>query len=224
MFNKLLVKTFMATALSALFAAAPLSAATFTFTGEVTTTIGPSAVLGTPSLPPSGTEGTVELLINDTDSSLTIFDDFNVREFATVSLDVPGWISGSMTNNPDPFDYFDISATSFAFGSYGPTSVATDNGAFILPQAFHSFRVNFGASVAATPNSIGDLVTALSVPGASGFFSHELEVGGSGFIHTRVEFPASPVPSIPLPASAWLLLVGLGTFRLVRDKKVQSSA
>ena len=195
-------------------AAAPLSAATFTFMGEVTSTNGPSATPGVPSLPGLGTAGTIELNIDDSDPSLTIFDGFDVRIFASVSLDVPGWITGSMTNNPNPGDFFQVSDTHLAFGSYGPTSVATDNGAFILPSARHSFRVDFGATAPATPVTIGDLVTALSAPGATGFFSHELE-GSPGFIFTRVEFPAS-TPEIPLPASAWLLLAGLAGLRVIR--------
>ena len=121
-----------------------------------------------------------------------------------------------MTNNPNPSDFFQVSDSHLAFGSYGPTSVATDNGAFVLPNARHSFRIDFGAVAPATPTTIGDLVMALSEPGASGYFSHELE-GSAGFIHTRVEFPAS-TPAVPLPASAWMLLMGLVGLGVMRRR------
>ena len=217
MFKTLISKSILPVLAAALLAAAPASAATFTFMSEVTTSIGPSMTPGTPSLPPPGTLGTVELEINDSDPSLTIFDGFDVRVFATASVDVPGWISGSMVNNPNPFDFFQITAESLAFGSYGPTSVAEDNGAFILPNGRHSFRVNFGTPAAAVPVTIGDLVTALNAPGATGFFSHELE-GSPGFIFTRVEFPAT---EIPLPASAFLLLAGLAGLGTVRARRTK---
>ena len=42
-----------------------------------------------PSLPGLGTAGTIELNIDDSDPSLTIFDGFDVRIFASVSLDPP---------------------------------------------------------------------------------------------------------------------------------------
>lgn len=201
----------------ALLTGAPVSAATFTYLSEVTISNGPSVTAGTPSLPPVGTPGTIELNIDDSNPGLSIFDGFNVRIFADASVDVPGWITGSMTNNPDPSDFFQVTTTSLAFGAYGPTSVADANGAVILPNGRHSFRVNFGAPVLSTPATIGDLVTALNAPGATGFFSHELE-GSPGFVFTRVEFPATS--EIPLPASAWLLLAGLAGLRALRGKRL----
>jgi len=205
-----------ATLVAGLLTAAPLSAATFTFNAEVTNSNGPSMTPFVPSLPPIGTAGTVELEIFDADPTLTIFDGFDVRIVAEASVDVPGWISGSMLNNPNPADFFQVTDSYLAFGSYGPTSVAEDNGAFILPNARHSFRIDYGAPVLATPVTVGDLVTALSAPGASGYFSHELE-GQPGFIFTRVEFPAS-TPQVPLPASAWFLMVGLAGLGVMRRR------
>ncbi len=219
MFQRHSISAFLTALITAGLLATPLAAATFSFTSAVTSSDGPSATPGVPSLPPVGTAGTIELVIDDSIPGLSIFDGSgDARIFASVSVDVPGWISGSMINNPNPADFLDISTSSFAFGAYGPTSVVQGNGDVLLPQGRHSFRVDFGAPVLSTPTTIGDLVTALSAPGASGFFSHELERDAGGFIFTRVEFPAS-TPEIPLPASAWLMIAGLAGLGLFRRRK-----
>ena len=209
-----LFPAFLAALFGAVLIATPLAAATFTFVSEVTVSSGPSATPGTPSLPPVGTVGSIDLTIDDSNPALALFSgvgDPNV--VASASVTVPGWISGAMTNTV--FDSFTVTDSYFSFGAYGPSSVAVDNGATIQPSSFHVFRVNFGAPLLAAPTTTGELVAAISAPGASGFFSHELDLSGDGFIVTRVSFPAS-VAAVPLPASAWLLglaLLGMGALR-----------
>lgn len=197
-------------------AVAPLAvqAATFSYDGVVTISEGPAATPDDPDLPPLGTAGMVELVIDDSDPSLAIFNGFNVAEVFSVSVDVPGFVSGSMDNNPDPSDFFAITTEYLAFGAYGPTAINDPGSAVILPNGRHSFRIDFGAALSDVPTTIGEVVAALNIPGASGYFSHELE-GSPGFIFTRVAFE---VPPVPLPASAWLLLAAVGSVGVARRR------
>lgn len=212
---KTTILTLAAATLLGAFTTQTLEAATFSYDGLVTITEGPAVTPDDPDLPPLGTAGMVELVIDDSDPTLSIFNGFNVAEVFSVSVDVPGFVSGSMDNNPDPSDFFSITAEYLAFGAYGPTAIVDPGTAVILPSARHSFRIDFGAALSDVPTTIGEVVAALNIPGASGYFSHELE-GSPGFIFTRVAFEPSPVP---LPASAWLLLAALGSVGMAKRRR-----
>lgn len=201
------IRNFLAVLIASAVLAGPAVAATFTYDAAVTSSIGAAVGPDDPNLPPIGTAGTVELVIDDSDPNAAIFDlGFNVIQAFTASVVVPGYISGTMLNNPNPADFFSLTTEYLAFGSYGPTSIDDPGSAFFLGNARHSFRVTFGSVLSDIPTTVGEVVAALNLPGASGFFSHELE-GSPGFIQTRVEFPVAPVP---LPASVWLMLAALG--------------
>ncbi|MEM7752232.1 MAG: VPLPA-CTERM sorting domain-containing protein [Pseudomonadota bacterium] len=201
---------------------AALQAATFNFMGTVTDTEGPAMMAGDADLPPLGAAGAIQLNIDDSDPTLGLFTGMGFAPtpgIASVSLTVPGFIAGSMVNNvPDPFEFFQVSDSHFAFGAYGPTSINDPGSEFFLSTGRHSFRVDFGSTQVAAPTTVGELVTALNGPGATGFFSHELE-GSPGFVFTRVEFPAT---EIPLPASAFLLLGAFGGLLAMKRRRLSA--
>lgn len=213
-----ILKSVFLAAITGLLTAGAVSAATFSFTGAVTDSNGPAVMASDPDLPPVGTLATVELNIDDSNPADLIFSmGFSVIQAFEAKVTVPGYIAGSMTNNPNPIDFFQITADHLAFGAYGPSSIVDPGSQSFFPNGRHSFRIDFGATAPAVPTTVGDVVAALNAPGASGFFSHELDVQGGGFIFTRVEFPAD-VSEVPLPASGIMLFMALGGFGWVARK------
>lgn len=211
-----ILHTCLAAGLALASLSAPALAATFTYGGSVTISSGPGAGPDDPDFPPLGTAASVTLTVDDSDPNAALITGFDVIEAFSASVSVPGYLSGSMDNNPNPADFFQITTEYLAFGSYGPTSVDNPGTAFFLPNARHSFRIYFGSVLSDVPTTVGEVVAALGLDGASGFFSHETE-GSLGFTHTRIEFEAAPVP---LPASAWLLLAALGAVGGVARRRV----
>lgn len=211
-------KTIALAACAAFATAGSLHAAVFSYDGMVTSSLGPAVAVGDPNLPPIGTLGTVELYINDTNPLTPIFDGFDVVESFRASVDVPGFISGSMVNNPNPSDFFSLTTEFLAFGSYGPSAITDPGTETFLPSARHSFRIEFGATLGSVPTTVGEVVAALSLPGVTGYFSHELE-GSPGFLLTRVSF-TDDVSAVPLPASAWMLIAALGAMGAARRRRV----
>ncbi len=193
-------------------------AATFTYNGAVTSSRGPAVIPTDPDFPAIGTAGTIDLMIDDGVPGLSIFDMGGlVPQVFTVSLTVPGSISGSMINNPEPIDFFYVDNEVLAFGAYGPTSIVDSGGQPYNAYGRHSFRVNFGTALVSTPTTIGELVSALNAPGAFGYFSHEIDFQSElGIEHTRVDFPAAVVP---VPATGFLLLGGLMGLALLRRRR-----
>ncbi len=186
--------------------AGPASAATFTYDGEVIFT---EPTIGGAVLAPLGTPGTVVLNIDDSNPSLPVDDPIDFPEEFMASVNVPGFITGSMMSDESFLGTFEATATTLHVSGYGPTTIADPGSAVFLSEAFHVFRVSYGTPLASAPTTIGEVVAALAAPGAIGFFSHELEADAGGFIRTRVGF-TDPPSEVPLPATVWLMLAALG--------------
>ena len=71
------------------------------------------------------------------------------------------------------------------------------------------------------PLTVGELVLALTDPGMSGYFSHEMDRQGGGFFVTRVDFSSS-MSAVPLPGSLPLMLTAL-LAGVARDGRLTSA-
>jgi hypothetical protein len=191
-------------------------AATFGFGGTVTITPGspPAGAV----FPPLGTAATVSLNIDDSDPTALLFDLGNPNPFfqnITASVDIPGFLSGSMMNDGD---FTNFAPTQFAFGAYGPAVLDQTGGTGFFPQGRHSFQLSYGPGVV-QPTTVGDLIAALSVTGITGFFSHEMDRQGGGFFFTRVAFSDSIGGTVPLPGGMVLMLGALGLLGMLFRRK-----
>lgn len=193
------------------------SAAVFSYEGVVFRTPGAAATPADPDFPPLRTVAQVELFIDDSDPNLVLDESMpgNVPAgFASASVDIPGYLSGSMAY--DPGEGFSL-GTDFHFAAYGP-SILDNPGSFtFLDQGLHSITIFF-SNIPGTPTTVGELVAAISQPGTRGIFAFEAEGDDAPQQFYRVDsvFPATPSGVIPLPASFLMFgtaLAGLAAFR-----------
>ncbi len=180
-------------------------ATTMNFHGTVTIT--PAAPPAGSIFPAVGSAGTVSLEVDDSDPSVLLFDlsrPVPYLQTLKASVSVPGYLSGSMFSIGDFWDY---GAAALRFGAYGPAVLDTPGPTGYFPTGRHSFQLNYASGVA-QPLTVGELVLALMVPGATGYFSHEMDRQGGGFYFTRVEF-SNEMSAVPLPGSLPLMLGAL---------------
>ncbi len=189
--------------------AMPSSAATFVFDGSVTETS-----TGSPSatFPPVGQAASITLTLSGEDSLLLPASQGSQSIFS-VALSVPGFVSAGV------FDFIEelfLSPTGFTIG--------TPEGAPDFDETFFadvfttstSIGVTFGSPVSTAPATIGDLIAALTMPGASARYS----ISGSGPQGGPATLVAEgTVAPIPLPAGAPILLSALAAFGLVRLRR-----
>ncbi|MES2144974.1 MAG: hypothetical protein V4516_11625 [Pseudomonadota bacterium] len=162
----------------------------------------------------------MSLDIDDSDPSVLLYD--ITRPFPyflqtiRASVSVPAYLSGSMFSNGD---YWDYGAMALRFGAYGPAVLDTPGPTGFFATGYHSFRLHYGAGVV-QPLTVGELVLALTDPGTSGYFSHEMDRQGGGFFVTRVDFSSS-MSAVPLPGSLPLMLTALlaGVAALMRRSR-----
>jgi len=120
------------------------------------------------------------------------------------------------TTMGSPEGSLSVGDTGFFFGSaYTPLDVLSPGLDSFFSEGLNSLAFNFGETVAA-PQTVGELVAAMSLSGASGLFRINPEMLGGGFDFVDVSF-AAPAP-IPLPASAPLVLLALSSFVALRRR------
>lgn len=192
-------------------------AATFTFDGLITS-ISQDSSATYPALG-SGAEITVE--IDDSDPNKNIFLPSGAGDaFMAVSVNAPGYFSGSLPPGSfdyDPLDGLTLDGSGFTYGSaYGTSNVVQTGADSFHPWGLHYFRFDFG-SMGVAPVTIGELVTAMSAPNATGFFAWEGESDG-GFDHIRVSFDTS-MAAVPLPGAGLLLLGAMGMLGAAKRRR-----
>lgn len=207
----------------AFFAAFPLaaSAATFSFSGFVIDTPGPAATPDDPNFPPLGTIAFMEFFIDDSDPSLTLEDASDDPGFAEFSISIPGFLFGNALYDPNVSgnDPFFVNASQFSFSAYG-TSVVDDPGIDPLAaEALNGISV-FWPILGSTPETVGDLVAAVSQAGVTGIGAFEAATEEPGeFYHVRAAFPVDPAGIIPLPGSLLLLSGALTALAALRARR-----
>ena len=194
-----------AAACAALISTIPATAATFLYDGVVVSVSAASDA----TYPALGTSGTVVIEVDDSDPTVLLNPTPGMSSpVIAASVSVPGFFSGSLPFG-SAFSGESISPTmtGFTYGSaYGPVTVDNPGtGPGFFSTGLHFVEFTFGSAVT-TPSTVGDLVAAMSAPGASGRFNFEADLLGGGFDFVDVDFAASEVP---LPAGGALLLTGL---------------
>ncbi|GFE63971.1 VPLPA-CTERM sorting domain-containing protein [Litoreibacter roseus] len=199
------------------------SAVTYKFDATV---MSPGQISEFFTIPGFGTEGTVvlEVLGDDADP---LPGNNEASSVFNLSVDIPG-VSYSNAEVPTPvLDETAYLTEGFAFSNQGGT---LDIGQGDEALTFTSgLGLTFGSEVGSAPTTVGELIAALSAPGAGGaFFASGTAGGGTEFFSLTATLTAiedsgtggdGGVSAVPVPASGLLLIAGLGGLALVRHRK-----
>ncbi|MEM9796782.1 MAG: hypothetical protein AAF919_09845 [Pseudomonadota bacterium] len=177
------------------------SAATFSFDAVVTEApVPPNART---SFPPLGATGTINITI---DGPLDQRLDETGPIFFNSFADVPGFIQTLFRVRKTMA--VSVTQTAAFFSNF--SKVRLD-----VPSTFDGFRtdlnsvvVTFATPLPVAPVTVGDLVDAISLPGAQVVASLDKQ-NSETFEFFFTELSSQPAP-IPLPAAGWLLLGGIG--------------
>lgn len=169
------------------------------------------------------------------DNCVTYVPWFGTVEYATIDADASGAIGSGFSlaegETSDWFDFFSLTASGIALDeSYtvNATLAFSDPGGFSSTTGSGEFSTFFGAISSGSLDWGSDQFSTVSLADGTEY-TVELEqgaaivLGNSATVRARVTLDNAVAP-VPLPASALLLLAGVGGLGAMRLRKKQAAA
>lgn len=165
------------------------------------------------SLPAIGSVGTATVTVDDADLDKPVpsipYSGWGAK--ITTHLSLPGFLEATVYS---PYLYYPISLSEYGYSQstdggstyYGVTPAI---GSIRSSYGINEIAFTFGTVLSSPPATGGELLAALSGDKVRGYF--EADIGGFGapLPFTFTLSAASAPSTVPLPASAWLLLAAL---------------